>query len=891
MLSENVFPEPLTILDSLVNLVEPNPFNTNYAYNSSLANQFNNFNEINLEVNQLNTQSLWSNSPQVSQEQIDPLSVDLPDLIITGLNITSPIKAGNTVNFNYTLRNQGSVTASSIQTKYYLSNDSLLDRTDLELGDDNLSSLAKISSQIRTDSVNFSGNLNSGTYYFLVVTDSANTNVESDETNNTFVKEIRVTKPDLVVDPASITVPTNPVIAGQSMRVGYTARNQGDAGSSSGTTKYYLSTDMILDSSDSWLGNDTVASLSAGASTIRSGTVTLSSTLTSGTYYLLTQIDSTNTSLESNEANNVSSKAFSILEAPDLIVNTLNIPSSVAGGSSLNVSYTVENIGQSTASSHTTRFYLSTNTTYETTDIEIGSDSVVALSAGASLTKVKNMMISSSILDGNYYLLTRADTGNKVRESNETNNLFTSSAMIEITKPDLEISQFTLSTPNNPTVGSTLDVSYTLTNRGKVNAIGTTTKYYLSSNEFFDASDTYLGDDNVPTLAVGATLNRTDSFVLNTNLSSGTYYFLAIADSTNLVAESNENNNLDSEPIIASSNDQPDLVITPIIGNLVANQGENLNLSYTIENQGSVNAEPSTTKFYLSTDTTFDNSDVLLGSDSVASLASGTTRTQGVTLPISSNFNLGTYYLFAITDSEGVVTEIDENNNIVYQTLQITAPPQPDLLFDGLSIPNTVTQNSNLSVSYNIRNQGNADASATTTKFYLSTDTTLDNSDVALGIDNLAALVSGATSNKNLTLGLNNITPGTYYLLAQADSSDSLSESNENNNIISQMFGITEPPKPDLLIDTLVIPAQVNKGSNLVVVYNILNQGLASAASSTTKFYLSTDTTLGNDIYLGSDSVGTLASNQTTQKMHCWRLAIQLMQEPIICWLFQMTIM
>jgi subtilase family serine protease len=868
MINDNSFPETHSGQYSFVDLVEQSQLSLKPEFSLSLGNELEYFNQNYLELSALDNSI---NTLQASQDQTDlitglnlveSLEVGQPDLIVSALSLSSSIRAGSNVSISYTLKNIGNAVAISSQTKYYLSSDTTFDSNDLELGNNYPTSINAGASQTRSDSVTFNGNLSIGSYYFLVVADSTNLNLESNETNNIFFLPLQITKPDLVVDSSSLTVPSS-LVAGQVVKFNYTVKNQGDTSSVSSMTKYYLSTDMDLDSSDIYLGNDTVSAIASGASLTRADSVTLNSTLNPGNYFFLTQVDASNTCIESNETNNIFPKAIALQGAPDLILNTSNITSSVAAGGIISIPHTIQNIGLSTAISSTTQFYLSKNTTYESTDISLGVTNIVAIAAGESAFKVKTFTISFSVPAGNYYVIGRADTRNSVKESNETNNLFSSLGTIKITKPDLEITQFALSTPNELTVGSPINVSYTIANTGNATAKASITKYYLSSDGIFDPSDSYLGDDSVSALGVGATLNKTDSFVLNTSLENGIYYFLAIADSTNVVAETNENNNLIYQTITINNVDQPDLIIAPLAGSLVANRGSNLSLSYTIENQGSLAAQASTTKFYLSTDTILDSNDIFLFSDAVEPLASNTTSLEQANIAIGNNLNTGTYYLLAQADSESVITENDETNNIVYQSLEIVEPPKPDLLFDNLTIPNTVTPNSNLLVSYTIRNQGNANANASLTRFYLSTDTILDSSDIELGSDNLASVTSNTSSIKDLTLAIgSNINPGSYYLLAKADSNSVLTESNENNNLIAQMLQVSVPPKPDLVINTLATPSQIDIGSSLVIAYSIQNQGNANSAASTTNFYLSIDTTLdNNDIVLLSDDVAALAGN------------------------------
>jgi len=87
-------------------------------------------------------------------------------------------------------------------------------------------------------------------------------------------------------------------------------------------------------------------------------------------------------------------------------------------------------------------------------------------------------------------------------------------------------------------------------------------------------------------------------------------------------------------------------------------------VSDTVENQGSVAAGASTTRYYLSVNQQKDGSDILLaGSRSVSSLKAGMTSHGNATVTIPSATPTGTYFLLGCVDDLNTVTETSETNN------------------------------------------------------------------------------------------------------------------------------------------------------------------------------------------------------------------------------------
>jgi len=105
---------------------------------------------------------------------------------------------------------------------------------------------------------------------------------------------------------------------------------------------------------------------------------------------------------------------------------------------------------------------------------------------------------------------------------------------------------------------------------------------------------------------------------------------------------------------------------------LIATRLSGLSITDTVKNQGGVEAGPSTTRYYLSTDQGRDGGDKrLIGGHQVPSLPPGGTNTKGVTVTIPFNTQLGTYYLLACADDTNKVVESDENNNCLASTSTI----------------------------------------------------------------------------------------------------------------------------------------------------------------------------------------------------------------------------
>ena len=107
----------------------------------------------------------------------------------------------------------------------------------------------------------------------------------------------------------------------------------------------------------------------------------------------------------------------------------------------------------------------------------------------------------------------------------------------------------------------------------------------------------------------------------------------------------------------------------------------------------------------------------------------------------------------------------------------------PDLIVESPSVnDNTLTTGQSFTLSVTVRNQGTEQSAATTLRYYLSDDVTIDATDTQVGTDDVSGLSAGDTSAESISLNAPSST-GTYYYGACVDNVSD--ESNTGNNCSS----------------------------------------------------------------------------------------------------------
>jgi len=142
-------------------------------------------------------------------------------------------------------------------------------------------------------------------------------------------------------------------------------------------------------------------------------------------------------------------------------------------------------------------------------------------------------------------------------------------------------------------------------------------------------------------------------------------------DVSTAIAEQDENNNVISRSFISA---QPNLTTTAFSFSPVAvNAGGAITLSGTVSNNGAF-ATPSSVKvnFYLSTNPSGPNLNLLLLSTTIAALGAGQSNNFSFTGAVPLNTAQGSYYVWISLDPENTINETNENDNLLFSTTLLT---------------------------------------------------------------------------------------------------------------------------------------------------------------------------------------------------------------------------
>ena len=483
------------------------------------------------------------------------------------------------------------------------------------------------------------------------------------------------------------------------------------------------------------------------------------------------------------------------LGMPDLVVQNQNVdPSGIAPGGIVTASCDVYNQGTATSGESTLRYYLSTNNTYGSGDIELGSDAVGSLYPGMLSNQEQLLVIPSGTATGIWYILFVADADNQVIESMEDNNVASFMITVQTSSPDLVVQNQNVS-PSSVLPGANVNASCLVLNQGNGAAGSSNLKYYLSSNTTFGGGDILLGSDAVNSLGVGQSSSQEQLLTIPSGTATGTWYILFYADADLQVNESNENNNIAYFMITVLAS-QPDLIVMNQDADpIVLPPGGVTNTSCDIMNQGYGNSTSCNLKYYISLNNTYGTGDIELGSVVVAALGTGQSVEKIHSLTIPGSISAGDWYIRFYIDPENQVAESNDNNNIGY--LQIIIQNNiPDLIIQNNEIsPLTVEPGDQLNVNYEVKNQGNGASSSTSINYFLSSDNIYDYSDTELGDHALAGLDVGEITVVNDYVEIpGSSAEGNWYILFYVDKDGQVAESNENNNIAFSQFIVSISP-------------------------------------------------------------------------------------------------
>lgn len=226
----------------------------------------------------------------ILRTDIQATTSDLPDLAATAIWTSSTGTPGQPITVSATLANHSFVsTGGPSRFEVYLSRDRNLDASDVRLLQETRPTLSGWSHDEITRSLTLPSGLASGDYYVIVggtLSQSGETRFERNFDNNKLISgPIRISsgRPDVeartVIGPSSAN-------AGNSITVTGNAANYGPSGTASYNAKWVLSTDSVINSSDTVLKSQSRSGLGSGAIDTWSDTLSLPAGLATGSYYI-----------------------------------------------------------------------------------------------------------------------------------------------------------------------------------------------------------------------------------------------------------------------------------------------------------------------------------------------------------------------------------------------------------------------------------------------------------------------------------------------------------------------------------------------------------------------------------------------------------------------------
>ena len=434
----------------------------------------------------------------------------------------------------------------------------------------------------------------------------------------------------------------------------------------------------------------TISSLAGGASQ----TITFSDpALTPGVHTIKVFIDADTDVTETDETNNELTFIITVV-APDLSVTdaTAN-PTLMNNGTNTQFTAVIKNTGKATGGF---------NVKFSVNGVQVGAKKPVAgIAENGSVTVISDpYTVSSNINTCGDILEVFADSDNNItQESNKSNNKKNVPLSADLTPFQLSSERGSAANPAIVRVNNSGNFFPAIRNMGIRDAANVQVHYLLDGIE--------IGSETISNVKAGEqyAAHGTFSYMFST---TGDFTVRVVADSSNTVCESEENNNIGFYHIRVTDS-KPDLeVLSQYISPSSLNPlpAQNITIVGTVRNAGGKVSTANVMRFFVD--------DVQLGDDvPFNAIQPGKDTTVEATLTYSS-LTQGTKIMKIVVDPANTLNEENEGNNTATRALIVgEAPDMAKRFAHSIKFnPNGFSMGDSVTISYSIINNGTVDGSA-----------------------------------------------------------------------------------------------------------------------------------------------------------------------------------
>jgi len=779
------------------------------------SNEGNNTSVINSQIEILGA---TGRSPDLTFE-----SVVLPEFFI--VNDMFRIKAN--------ILNQGETASLPFSYKLILSKNDTLDTQNSEDNDDVILKYDYISDSIisgDTLSVNIDASISEeGEFYLFLVLDPTNDVQESDEDNN-IVRSDKITVGQTLsgVDLVPFNMIVSPLVnikKGKTLSISYSVRNRGNRPALKTNTRIFLSKDENLDENDFLLpfeGGD-LGELDpiVGSLTIdKTHRVKVPDTddFIEGDYFVLVDInyikdgETTNPIEEVDYTNNLLSSRMITIEgssggcSKDIVVDNLEVlPNPAFEGSPFTLKFDILNAGNESLASFVTKIYIGDS------GVDLDDDNflkknynISRLSENSRLSKEIVLDIPSHINGDRYCVLVKADATNTIGECDEENNSinYCFDVTVRGNDNDILVSDVNLSA-NNIDLNEETKINVDF----KVENLGTTNTATFYCNTYFSPDDDLSPDTDFISLEKyivynvegGEALDVTDFEVtVPANMGNRIYNVYVKCDSTNIVPETDETNNISAYSELfeiknstsGCNADNYELNDNDSLASLIDLTD---NISASICDQDidwyHFSLEKSH-KFRIDLEQGFSDKDIDLAlykvndsNELIEVIVSDTTEVrEKIEKNILADEDEGEYYLKVYPKNYDNMTKTDYTLQVSYDEV---GGPGVDLSLKDVNTDtiNNILTDVDFDLNFKVENLMSDSSGGFVVGIYLSLDSNISEDDTILSIISSDSLNLLENHEFQTTLRLTEeLTSGLYNLIIQVDPYGLISETNRDNN-------------------------------------------------------------------------------------------------------------